>query len=346
MSICTHTHTLIYLHIFVCIYIYLYISICIYVCICTYTLQVYPAVCLHVNGDCVEFAPDALKDALHRRAAPHTCAEVAGVQVHGINEASIQTEIVVDDDDAVRAYYFSHLSTVSQVERLLNEAEEVLMPYQQWPSMTATGWVGKVDAKQLPSLGLAGAKKKLRAVRAILDGKAEKSMSQVKVLNLPTDAQHQEVKELVLDVCGFAPVSVSLKLDRDFLHPADRLRLAPSIRNENMTGFITVSCPDQQREALQLDGHLLRGCRLAVKTVPRADAKALQHDGEHIVTLAHRLLTLVSTVLRILSLSLSRRYGPCGKTSVLVASLVGCFGLLLPCARLLCCSRRCKRVRR
>ena len=89
-------------------------------------------------------------------------------------------------------------------------------------------------------------------------------------------------------------MSVSLKLDRDFLHPSDRARLVSTMVDENMTAFVTLSSVPQQTLALQLDGELFRGQRqMGVSSLTRSDARALQNEGEKIVTLAHKMLTLV-----------------------------------------------------
>ena len=57
--------------------------------------------------------------------------------------------------------------------------EQVLKLYEQWPSMSSTGWIGKVAAEQLPTKTLTIAKKMLRGARAILDRNAANAVSQV-----------------------------------------------------------------------------------------------------------------------------------------------------------------------
>ena len=253
--------------------------------------EVYPAVCLHVNGDCVEFAPDPPTFA---GKEPDAVKESAINPGDGTSNIQTQTEHFPDVRDRPSAYHYAHLSTVSQVSRLLDEAEEVIRPYDYWPSMRSTGWIGKENLTELPALGLTSAKKALRLTRAILDGNYSKARAQVKIVNLPADSKHSEIHDAMQEACGFTPESVSLKSDRDFLHPKDRDRLAPGMRveMENMTAFVTVSNADEQAQALRLDGLVLRGRRLSVSTVSRADAKALQNKGEQIITLAQRMLTL------------------------------------------------------
>jgi hypothetical protein len=202
----------------------------------------------------------------------------------------MQTDYIMNEDP--RPYHYAHLSTASHLERLLDDAQEILVPYQSWPSISSTGWLGNVGSADLPVLALGGAKRMLREARAIVDGNAAKAMLQVKIINLPTDTQHQEIKDLVLEKCGFTPVTLSLKLDRDFLHPSDRARLSSSMYNENMTAFLTVSNARHQKQALNLNGQSFRGHLIRVNTVARADAKTLPEDGEKIVTIVHRILSL------------------------------------------------------
>ena len=324
--------------------------------------QVYPAVCLHANGDCVEFAPDppASSAANVQGGDKKQGTQMEGAGGVGTVDLIMQTEAVLQIEHSIRPYHYAHLSTSSQVQRLLDDAEEVLTPYHHWPSMSSTGWIGKVLPEQLPTMALTGAKKLLRGARAILDGNAAKATSQVKIANLPPDTQHREIRDLVRDKCGFTPESVSLKLDRDFLHPSDRVKLAPSMRKENMTAFLTLTSTQQQVDVLRLDGELFRAPGLnwtevgsekpmvgneiknhalaaalqqkaefstqdlnkfkvgelshdnyikvegkyyrpavkdnrhiSVSSVKRADAKSLSEDGEKIITLAHRMLSLV-----------------------------------------------------
>ena len=203
----------------------------------------------------------------------------------------MQTEGIATIDEYNRPYHYGHLSTASQLECLLDDSEEVLRPYDHWPGMNQTGWNSKVV--QLPARSLMGAKKALRQARAILDGNAKHSVAQIKIGNLPTDATHEEICEFIRNKCGFVPRNLSLKLDRDFLHPRDRERLARTMLNENMTAFATLCDPQQQKDSLKLNSEKFRGLRdLFVSTIGRADSKELQHDGEKIVKLAHRMLSL------------------------------------------------------
>ena len=90
------------------------------------TWQVYPAVCLHANGDCVEFAPDppSSSAAGDARGDKKQGTQMEGAGGVGTENLIMQTDAILQIDENIRPYHYAHLSTASHVERLLDDRLE------------------------------------------------------------------------------------------------------------------------------------------------------------------------------------------------------------------------------